>query len=186
MKRIAIEVVITDPTLAEFGLPRPATKGDAGVDLRAMCVFGKTVDGKPDISVSTPIGVDGIQIPPGVTEFIGTGFAMHMMDTGFAAHIIPRSSSSSIGLMLGNTQGLIDPTYCGPLIIAVLNRNPHPSVPSDAVKVKSPGNLRIERGDRIAQMYITPVLQPEWIEVLTFNSRSERGSGGYGSTGRQK
>jgi dUTP pyrophosphatase len=76
-------------------------------------------------------------------------------------------------LVLGNAVGLIDADYEGPLLISAWNRNPQGS--SDAI--------RVEPGDRIAQLVFTRVARAEFSVVEAFSNSGERQSGGFGSTG---
>ena len=77
------------------------------------------------------------------------------------------------GLVLGNAVGLIDADYEGPLLISVWNRNP----------AVSGGPIRIEPGDRIAQLVFTRVARAEFSVVEAFSESGERQSSGFGSTG---
>lgn len=99
---------------------------------------------------------------------IGTGIAIHLEDPGLCAMILPRSGLGHRGLVLGNLIGLIDSDYQGELKISTWNRGSEPQI--------------IEPGDRIAQMIITPVIQPNFVKVDDFDA-SERGEGGFGHTG---
>jgi dUTP pyrophosphatase len=85
--------------------------------------------------------------------------------------LLPRSGlGHKHGLVLGNLLGLIDSDYLGQLMVSAWNRSEVP--------------FTIEPMDRIAQMIIVPVVQAEFNVVNEFTSSSERGAGGYGSTGR--
>lgn len=85
-------------------LPRYATAGSAGLDLRA-CLDAALV------------------LNPGETRLIPTGLAMHLADPGFAALILPRSGlGHKHGVVLGNLVGLIDSDYQGQLMVSVWNR----------------------------------------------------------------
>jgi dUTP pyrophosphatase len=68
--------------------------------------------------------------------------------------------------------GIIDADYTGPVMVSVWNRNPPGSEP-----------LRIEPGERIAQMMFVPILRPRFTVVQAFSGTSQRGAGGFGSTG---
>lgn len=100
-----IELKILDPRIGkEIPLPSYATKGSAGVDLRA-CLDEKLV------------------LEPGQTKLIPTGIAIHIEDTGMAATILPRSGlGHKHGIVLGNLVGLIDSDYQGQLFISCWNR----------------------------------------------------------------
>jgi dUTP pyrophosphatase len=107
-------------------------------------------------------------LEPGDTALIGTGIAVHLDDPSLCAMILPRSGLGHRGLVLGNLIGLIDSDYQGELKISTWNRGKDVQI--------------IQPGDRIAQMVITPVIQPTLIEVENF-APSERGDGGFGHTG---
>lgn len=129
----------------------------------------------PEVGTPGSAGVDlracldePVTLAPGENILIGTGIAIHLEDPGFCAMILPRSGLGHRGLVLGNLVGLIDSDYQGELKISTWNRGQEPQT--------------IEPGDRIAQMVITPVIQPTLIEVDDFES-SSRGEGGFGHTG---
>ena len=110
-------------------------------------------------------------IAPGQTLLIPTGMAIHLNDPGFAAMLLPRSGlGHKHGIVLGNLVGLIDSDYQGPLKVSCWNRGETP--------------YTIQVGERIAQMVIVPVIQPEFEEVEDFGLATERGEGGFGHTGR--
>jgi dUTP pyrophosphatase len=109
-------------------------------------------------------------IEPGQAELVPTGLAMHIGDPGLAAMLLPRSGlGHKQGLVLGNLVGLIDSDYQGPLMVSCWNRGRAP--------------VTIQPLDRIAQMVIVPVVQARWRVVEAFEA-SDRGAGGFGSTGR--
>lgn len=113
---------------------------------------------------------EALTLAPGETHFIPTGLAIHLADPNYAAMILPRSGlGHKHGIVLGNLVGLIDSDYQGPLMVSMWNRGQEPFV--------------IEPMDRIAQMVIVPVLQPQFHLVEDFESTSTRGAGGFGSTG---
>ena len=109
-------------------------------------------------------------LQPGAAELIPTGLAIHIGDPGHAAMLLPRSGlGHKHGIVLGNLVGLIDSDYQGPLMVSCWNRGSAP--------------FTIEPLERIAQMVIVPVVQADFRVVDSFDA-SERGSGGFGSTGR--
>ncbi|NCS64937.1 MAG: dUTP diphosphatase [Hydrogenophilales bacterium CG03_land_8_20_14_0_80_62_28] len=111
-----------------------------------------------------------IVLNPGETQLIPTGLAMHLADPGYAALILPRSGlGHKHGVVLGNLVGLIDSDYQGQLMVSVWNRG------RDA--------FTIQPFERIAQMVIVPVVQAQFNVVSEF-SDSQRGAGGFGSTGK--
>jgi dUTP pyrophosphatase len=110
-----------------------------------------------------------ITLQPGDSVLIPTGLAIHIGDPGWCALILPRSGlGHKHGLVLGNLTGLIDADYQGPLMISCWNRGR--------------GAFTIQPGDRIAQLLVTPVARVVWQVVEDF-APSERGIGGFGSTG---
>ena len=129
----------------------------------------------PEIGTLGSAGVDlraclseTVTLFPGETLLIGTGIAIYLEDPSLCAMILPRSGLGHRGLVLGNLVGLIDSDYQGELKISVWNRATEPHT--------------IEPGERIAQMIITPVIQPNFVEVDEFDA-SDRGEGGFGHTG---
>lgn len=110
-----------------------------------------------------------VLLEPGKAELIPTGLAIHIGDPGYAALILPRSGlGHRNGIVLGNLVGLIDSDYQGQLMVSCWNR--------------SETAFRIEPMARIAQLVFVPVIQPRLRVVESFEE-SERGSGGFGSTG---
>ena len=111
-----------------------------------------------------------LRVHPGDTRLIPTGMAIHIRDPGHAAMILPRSGlGHKHGIVLGNLVGLIDSDYQGQLFVSVWNRGDRA--------------FDIEVGERIAQLVIVPVVQPQWSVVESF-TESERGAGGFGHSGR--
>src|SRR5690606_24000570 len=109
-------------------------------------------------------------IEPGATHLVPTGLAIHIADPGYAAMILPRSGlGHKNGIVLGNLVGLIDSDYQGQLMVSTWNRGHAP--------------FTLQPLDRLAQLVIVPVLQVGLNIVEEFEA-SERGSGGFGSTGK--
>jgi dUTP pyrophosphatase len=112
-----------------------------------------------------------LTVNPGDTHLIKTGLAIYIEDPNLAATILPRSGlGHKHGIVLGNLVGLIDSDYQGELMVSCWNRG------SDS--------FTIEPGDRIAQMVLVPVVQAHFDIVDEF-AETERGSGGFGSTGQE-
>ncbi|MBA4195198.1 MAG: dUTP diphosphatase [Comamonadaceae bacterium] len=112
-----------------------------------------------------------VELAPNAWQLIPTGLAIHLADPGFAAMILPRSGlGHKHGIVLGNLVGLIDSDYQGQLMVSAWNR--------------SATAFTIQPMERIAQMVIVPVVQAQFRVVSSFSAPSERGAGGYGSTGR--
>jgi dUTP pyrophosphatase len=146
-----LDVKLLDPRLRD-ALPRYATAGSAGLDLRA-CIDA------------------AVEIAPGASTMVPTGLSIHIGDPGYAAVILPRSGlGTKHGIVLGNLVGLIDSDYQGPLMVSVWNR--------------SQAAFTLQPMERIAQLVVVPVVQVEWNVVDAFDP-TERGEGGFGSTGRR-
>ena len=152
MMKTLIQLKILDDRLGkEFALPRYATSGSAGVDLRAC--------------LKQPL-----QLAPNTTSLIPSGIAIYIKDPSLAATILPRSGlGHKHGIVLGNLVGLIDADYQGEILISCWNRG------SD--------HFTINPGDRIAQLVFVPIIQVDFDIVQDF-SASDRGTGGFGSTGQ--
>ncbi|MBK1661436.1 dUTP diphosphatase [Paracraurococcus ruber] len=150
-----IELKVLDARLRDWGLPRYQTAMAAAVDLHAC--------------LDAPI-----EIAPGAPPaLISSGIAIHIGDPGYAALVLPRSGMGhKQGLVLGNLVGLIDADYTGPVMVSAWNRN-GPGTPP----------IRLSPGDRFAQMVFVPILRPEFSVVEEFTAPSDRGAGGFGSTG---
>jgi dUTP pyrophosphatase len=136
-------------------LPAYATPGSAGLDLRAC--------------IDAPIVIEA-----GATVLIPTGLAIHVADPGYCAMILPRSGMGhKNGIVLGNLVGLIDSDYQGQLMVSTWNRGQQA--------------FTLQPMERLAQLIVVPVVQVGFNVVDEFDSEqhSERGAGGFGSTGKQ-
>ncbi len=150
MKEIEIRI-INKTFIEEFGLPHHATKGSAGMDLRAC--------------LTQPLTIQANE-----TKLIPTGVSIYIKDNNLAAIILPRSGlGHKHGLVLGNLVGLIDSDYQGELFVSCWNR--------------SKKDYTIQRGDRVAQLVIVPVIQAQFKVVETF-TQTDRGEGGFGHSGK--
>ena len=135
-------------------------------------------DAPPAYATTGSAGLDlracldaAITLQPGDTQLIPTGMAIHLADPGLAAMILPRSGlGHKHGIVLGNLVGLIDSDYQGQLFVSTWNRGK--------------AAFTIEPMERIAQLVVVPVLQVGFNIVDSFED-SSRGSGGFGSTGKQ-
>ncbi len=114
---------------------------------------------------------DTITIEPNTAPvLISAGFAVHIFDPHIAALVLPRSGMGhKKGLVLGNLVGLIDPDYTGPIMVSAWNRGTAP--------------VTLSPGERFAQMMFVPVIRPVLTPVDDFSRLSNRGAGGFGSTG---
>jgi len=146
---------LLDPRLTGWGFPRWGSAAAAGLDLHA-CL---------DAPLTLP--------PRGAPALIPAGFCVLIRDPAWCGLIFPRSGRGHRdGLILGNGTGVIDADYEGPLMVSAWNRD-------DAQPI------RIEPGDRIAQLVFTRVTRP-LLTVLADEAGpgSSRGAGGFGSSGR--
>jgi len=110
-----------------------------------------------------------LTLQPGETHLIATGLAIHIADPGYAAMILPRSGlGHKHGIVLGNLVGLIDSDYQGQLMVSTWNRGQTA--------------FTLEPMERLAQLVIVPTLRIKLNVVDEFDA-SERGTGGFGSTG---
>ena len=111
-----------------------------------------------------------ITLHPGETTLVPSGLAIHLADPGLAAMVLPRSGlGHKHGIVLGNLVGLIDSDYQGQIFVSVWNRGR--------------ASFTIQPMERIAQLVVVPVLQVGFNVVDDFDA-SERGEGGFGSTGK--
>ena len=131
----------------------------------------------PDYATDGSAGMDlramleaPLDLVPGQTELLPTGIAIHIGDPALAAVILPRSGlGHKHGIVLGNLVGLIDSDYQGQLFVSCWNRGDKA--------------FRIEIGERIAQLVLVPVVRAVFEQVESFDE-SDRGSGGFGHSGR--
>ena len=143
---------------ADRDLPLPAyeTPGAAGADLRANL--------PPELRAS------GVTLAPMERRIVPTGLRVEIPQ-GDEMQIRPRSGlATQQGITLPNTPGTIDSDYRGPLGVALINLGAEP--------------YTIQHGDRIAQMIVAPVVQVRFA-VVDRLGETERGEGGFGSTGRR-
>lgn len=111
-----------------------------------------------------------LTLAPGETQLIRTGLAIYIADPAFAGLVLPRSGlGHKHGIVLGNLVGLIDSDYQGELMVSCWNRGTE--------------SFTIQPGERIAQYVLVPVVQAAFRVVESFEA-SDRGAGGFGSSGR--
>ncbi len=111
-----------------------------------------------------------LTLRPGDSVLVPTGLAIHLGDPALAAIIIPRSGlGHKHGIVVGNLVGLIDSDYQGQVFVSCWNRGKEPFV--------------VNPLERIAQLVVVPVVQVE-LNVVDEFEQSERGAGGFGSTGK--
>ncbi|QIL43372.1 dUTP diphosphatase [Acidovorax sp. HDW3] len=112
-----------------------------------------------------------LTLAPNAWQLVPTGIAIYLQDPGYAAMILPRSGlGHKHGIVLGNLVGLIDSDYQGQLMVSAWNRSDTP--------------YTLQPLERLAQLVIVPVVQAQF-NVVTDFAPTERGEGGYGSTGHQ-
>ncbi|WP_034272727.1 dUTP diphosphatase [Haloechinothrix halophila] len=126
--------------------------------------YAKPGDAGADLVTTT----DAV-LAPGERVMVGTGVAI-ALPVGYAAFVHPRSGlAARSGLSIVNAPGTIDAGYRGEIKVCLINHDPRESI-------------KLLRGDRIAQLIVQRVAQAEFVEVDELPD-SERGAGGYGSTG---
>jgi dUTP pyrophosphatase len=151
-----VEVKILDERVGGWGIPRYHSEMAAGVDLFAC--------------IDEPLVLEA----GSAAQLVPSGIAIHIADPAIAGFIVPRSGlGHRQGLVLGNLVGVIDADYMGPVLISAWNRN---HAGSQAITI-SPG-------DRIAQLIFLPIVKAELSVVAEFSKTSDRGAGGFGSTGQ--
>lgn len=137
------------------------TRTDPGVPVPS---YAKPGDAGADLVTTADVVIE-----PGERTTVGTGIAIALPE-GYAAFVHPRSGlAARVGLSVVNTPGTIDSGYRGEIRICLINHDPREPV-------------RLRRGDRIAQLVVQRVEHAVFREVDELGD-SERGAGGYGSTG---
>ena len=111
-----------------------------------------------------------LPIRAGETRLVGTGLAIYLADPNHVGLIMPRSGlGHKHGIVLGNLTGVIDADYQGELMVSIWNR--------------SQTDYVLQPAERMAQYLVVPIVRPEFELVTAFSQDSERGAGGFGSTG---
>lgn len=111
---------------------------------------------------------EALELAPGARALVPTGLRI-ALPPGTEAQVRPRSGLAlRHGISMVNTPGTIDADYRGEIQVILINLGQEP--------------FRIERGDRIAQLVVAPVLRAEWVEVDDLDDTA-RGAGGFGHTG---
>lgn len=129
----------------------------------------RATDGSAGIDLRACID-EPVVIKAGETKLIGTGMAIYIKDPNFAGIILPRSGlGHKHGIVLGNLVGLIDADYQGELMVSVWNRGD--------------SDFTLNPAERMAQYMVVPVVRPSFEVVDEFSDGSERGTGGFGSSG---
>ena len=126
--------------------------------------------GAAGVDLLAALGIDEtLTIAPGARAIVPCGFAMALPE-GFEAQVRPRSGlAAKHGVTVLNAPGTIDADYRGEVKVILVNHGQH--------------DFDIKRGDRIAQMVVAPVIAVRFAQEETLDA-TERGSGGFGSTGR--
>jgi dUTP pyrophosphatase len=152
---LRVEMKILDPRIHEWGHPDYQTAMSAGIDMYAC------------------IEDDMVIEPQAPAVLIPSGIALLMGQENMVALLLARSGfGHKKGLVLGQAVGTIDADYTAQIFISAWLRNPPGSAP-----------LTISPGDRIAQLVFLPILRPSFAVVEEFSRRTDRGDGGFGSTG---
>jgi dUTP pyrophosphatase len=111
-----------------------------------------------------------LTLQPNAWQLVPTGISIFIKDPGYAALILPRSGlGHKHGIVLGNLVGLIDSDYQGQLMVSAWNR--------------SSVAFTLDPMERLAQLVVVPVVQAQF-NIVTEFAATERGEGGYGSTGK--
>lgn len=159
-----IEIIIHDKRLLDEGMfPQYAKPGDAGMDVRAC------IDEALKNTTHYDDAFERLEIAPGKQCLIPLGFSLNINNPEVMMMLVPRSGLGSKGLVLGNTVGIIDSGYQGQVMACAWNRGKEV--------------ITIAPMERIAQMIFVPIIRPTLKVVKEFSTISERGSGGFGSSG---
>jgi len=155
--------------------PRHIRKQEVKIDVKIL--DPRMADQLPTYATPGSAGLDlracidaPLVLAPNAWHLVPTGIAVFIKDPGYAALILPRSGlGHKHGIVLGNLVGLIDSDYQGQLMVSAWNRSTVP--------------FTLEPLERLAQLLIVPVMQAQFNVVTEFEA-TERGEGGYGSTGK--
>lgn len=147
------------------------------IDLKILDPRLKDAQYRPGYATAGAAGVDlraciesAMHLRPGETVLVPTGIAIHLADPTLAAMVLPRSGlGHKHGIVLGNLVGLIDSDYQGEIFVSTWNRGHD--------------GFTLNPLDRLAQLVIVPVVQVGFNVVSDFPA-SQRGAGGFGSTGK--
>jgi dUTP pyrophosphatase len=172
MSKLDIEVIVIDQRLRDLpgvngsinGVPAFKSDGAGAMDLYA-CID------KPII------------LQPQQQVKLDLGFKLWIKDPRYAGVVMPRSSTGSLGLVMGNTVGFIDSDYQGELKCVAWNRLMPTIKYKDEVLFQGGEPITINPGDRIAQIAFMRVEQARILDVEQFGDTTVRGEGGFGSTG---
>ena len=157
---LAVELKILDPRLPGWGFPHYGSELAAGLDLHAC--------------IDAPL----LLRPQDPAVLISAGIAFRLGDPDWCALVLPRSGRGHRdGLVLGNAVGLIDADYEGTCFVSAWNRNPPKADEAD-------DGIRINPGDRIAQLVFARTARPRFSVVTEFSRSGARQAGGFGSTGQ--
>ena len=114
------------------------------------------------------LAAEDVTLAPGARHAVATGLTL-AIPAGFEIQVRPRSGLAlKYGITVPNTPGTIDSDYRGELKVILINLGA--------------ADFTIQRGDRVAQLVFTPVVQAQWEDVSDLD-KTERGTGGFGSTG---
>lgn len=138
-------------------LPKYAHEGDAGMDVFAL---------------------DDVNLPLHIPTMVHTGIAAEIPE-GYEIQVRPRSGLACKGVTVWNSPGTIDAKYRGEICVILMYLNQEHTCTSEVMKPC----YEVKSGDKIAQLVLAPVTIAE-VEEVTELSETDRGTGGFGSTGR--
>ena len=154
MTMVTIRISRLEGADPKIALPDYATEGAAGADLRA--------------NLAPEDRREGLKLAPGKRKLVPTGLSLEIPD-GYEAQLRPRSGAAlRHGVTLANAPGTIDSDYRGPLLALLVNLGEEEFV--------------VRHGERVAQLVVAPVARAHFAEAERLEA-TERGTGGFGSTG---
>ena len=159
MNKVKLGFKKLDP---EAKLPTYAHEGDAGMDVYAL---------------------EDMSIPLHIPTMVHTGIAAEIPD-GYEIQVRPRSGLARSGVTVWNSPGTVDSKYRGEICVILMYLNMQTQAKTDGTGHEVVTRYQVKKGDKIAQLVLAPVTTADTYEVEGELSQTERGTGGFGSTGR--
>ena len=159
MNKVKLGFKKLDP---EAKIPTYAHEGDAGMDVYAL---------------------EDMSIPLHIPTMVHTGIAAEIPD-GYEIQVRPRSGLARSGVTVWNSPGTVDSKYRGEICVILMYLNMQTQAKPDGTGHEVVTRYQVKKGDKIAQLVLAPITTADTYEVDGELSQTERGTGGFGSTGR--